>query len=93
MKLLFFRADWCGVCYAKAPVAREIARTMELPLEVIDIEEEEGRIRAEELRIRTVPTLTLVDGARVPFRLIGRLITPENAAHLAALTRHPPANA
>lgn len=88
MKLLFFAAAWCGVWHAKAPVVREIARRMELPLEVIDIDEEGGRSRAEELRIRTVPTLALVDGARVPFRLIGRLITPENAAHLAALTRH-----
>lgn len=93
MKLLFFAAAWCGLCHAKAPVVREIARAMELPLEVIDIQEEWGRTRAEELRIRTVPTLALVDGARVPFRLIGRLITPENAAHLAALTRLPAAGA
>jgi thioredoxin 1 len=89
MKLLFFSADWCGVCHAKAPVAREIARAMKLPLEVIGFEEEGGRARAEELRIRTVPTLALVDGARVPFRLVGRLISLENAAHLAALAGYP----
>jgi hypothetical protein len=62
---------------------------MKLPLEVIGFEEEGGRARAEELRIRTVPTLALVDGARVPFRLVGRLISLENAAHLAALAGYP----
>lgn len=89
MKLLYFRAGWCGVCHAKAPVAEEIARTMGLPLETFDIESDEGRALAEERRIRTVPTLALVDGARTPFRLVGSMITPENAAHLKSATDRP----
>jgi thiol-disulfide isomerase/thioredoxin len=88
-KLLYFRADGCAVCHLKAPVAAEIARAMGLPLEVVDLDGMEGRARGEALRIRTVPTLALVDGARVPFRLVGAMITAENAAHLAALTREP----
>ena len=86
MELVYFRASWCGVCHARAPVAEEVARTMGLPLAVFDVEEEEGRLRAGALRIRTVPTLALVDGERVRFRLVGRMITPENVAHLTALT-------
>ncbi len=93
MKLLFFRSDGCGVCHAKAPLVREIARAMQMPLEVIDLGEEPGRTRAEELRIRTVPTLAAVDGARVPFRLVGRMITAENVAHLVSMTRHPRSDA
>lgn len=85
MKLVYFRADWCGVCHAKRPVAEEVARAMGVPLEVVDYER--ASAAAEALRIKTVPTLALVDGERVRFRLVGEMITPENVAHLAALTR------
>ena len=89
MKLLYFRAGWCTVCHAKGPVAEEIARTMGLPLESFDIESDEGRALADERRVRTIPTLALVNGARTPFRLVGAMITPENAAHLKRLTGTP----
>ena len=82
MRFLYFRADWCGVCHAKAPVAEEIARARDVPLEVLDVETDRGRAEAERLRIRTVPTLALVDGERVRFRLIGRMISPESVAFL-----------
>lgn len=86
-KLTYFRADGCGVCHQKRPVAEEIARAMGVPLEVVDFDTAEGAARAEALRVKTVPTLALQDGERVPFRLVGRMITPENAAHLASLSR------
>lgn len=92
MTFLYFRADWCGVCHAKAPVVAEIARASGIPLTVLDIDQEAGQSRAEVLRIKTVPTLALVEDPRVPFRLVGRMITPENAAHLLSLTRHPGAS-
>ena len=78
MHFLYFRADWCGVCHAKAPVAEEIARERALPLEVLDVDTDPGREAAKRFRIRTVPTLALVDGDRVRFRLIGRMISPES---------------
>lgn len=80
---MYWRADWCGVCHQKAPVVEEIAGTMGLPLEVLDWESEEGRTKAAGLRIKTVPTLALVDGSRVRFRLVGAMITPETVAQLA----------
>lgn len=86
-QLLFFRADWCGVCHVKAPVAEQVARAHDLPLEVLDVENDAGRELAERLRIRTVPTLALLQAERVRFRLVGRMISPENAAHLIALYR------
>jgi thiol-disulfide isomerase/thioredoxin len=88
-RLLFFHADGCGVCHQKAPVVERVAREMALPLEVLDLADPAVATRAAELRIRTVPTLALVDGARVRFRLIGRMITPENIRHLAALSAPP----
>ena len=90
MKLLYFQAGWCGVCHEKGPVVDELARTAELPLETVDWESEEGQAKAIGLRVTTVPTLALVDGERVRFRLVGRMITPETAAHLIGMYR--PAN-
>lgn len=84
MKLAFFHAPWCGVCHDKAPVVEEIAHIATLELERWDIEESTGAEEAERRRIKTVPTLALVDGERVRFRLIGRMITPANARHLLA---------
>ena len=86
-RLVFFRTGWCSVCHAKAPLVEEIARSMDLPLEVHDLEHDDGVPLAEALRISTVPTLALVDGGRARFKLVGSAITPENVAHLAGLTR------
>jgi thiol-disulfide isomerase/thioredoxin len=82
MSFVFFTAPWCGVCREKAPVADEIAAEYGLPIQRWDIEEAEGGREAERRRIRTVPTLALVRGERVPFRLVGSMITPENVRHL-----------
>jgi len=90
MKLLYFRAGWCGVCHVKEPVAEEVARALGLPLEVFDVDEAHGRAEAGVRRIRGVPTLALVDGDRVRFRLMGSTITPENVEHLVARMRPPP---
>ena len=86
-RLLYFRADWCGVCHEKSPVVEEIAAQAELPLELVDWETEDGQTRAMGLRVQTVPTLALVDGERVRFRLVGRMITPETATHLIGMYR------
>jgi len=87
MKLIYFRADWCGVCHEKSPVVDELARAADLPLELVDWETEEGQAKAIGLRVKTVPTLALVDGERVRFRLVGSAITPETAAHLIGMYR------
>ena len=86
-RLMYFRADWCGVCHEKSPVVEAVARTAGLPLELVDWESEEGRTRAMGLRIQTVPTLALVDGERARFRLVGTMITPETAMHLIGMYR------
>ncbi len=90
MKLLYFRAGWCGVCHVKEPVAEAVARELGLPLEVLYIDEAHGRAEAEARRIRGVPTLALVDGDRVRFRLMGSTITPENVEHLVSRVRASP---
>lgn len=86
-RLVFFHAGWCGVCHEKEPVVGEIARDAGLPLDSVDWDTEDGQARAIGLRIQTVPTLALVDGERVRFRLVGRMITPETASHLIGMYR------
>jgi thiol-disulfide isomerase/thioredoxin len=82
MHLAYFHAPWCGVCHEKAPVVRGIAELAGLPLESWDVEEPTGKEESERRRIRTVPTLALIMGERVPFRIVGAMITPENARQL-----------
>jgi thiol-disulfide isomerase/thioredoxin len=82
MNLAFFSASWCGVCHEKAPLVEALAAEVGLPLERWDVEEDGGREEAARRRIRTVPTLALVHGERVPFRLVGSMITPENVRGL-----------
>jgi thiol-disulfide isomerase/thioredoxin len=89
MQLAFFHAPWCQVCHEKAPVVEEIARDAGLPLETWDIEEPAGKAEYERRRMKQVPTLALIAGERVPFRLIGAMITPENVRHM--LQMHGPA--
>ena len=86
-RLMYFRAGWCGVCHEKTPVVEEFARSAGLPREMVDWETEDGQTRALGLRVQTVPTLALVDGERVRFRLVGAMITPETAGHLLAMYR------
>jgi thiol-disulfide isomerase/thioredoxin len=83
MRLVYLSAAWCGVCQAKAPVAREAAAALGLPLTLLDFDRPEERDQAEALRIARVPTLALVDGERVRFRLVGRAIELETVMHLA----------
>lgn len=90
MKLVYFRADWCGVCHEKEPVVDELAAAVGLPVEQVDWESEEGQAKALGLRIKTVPTLALVDGDRVRFRLVGKMITPETARQLIGIYRPQP---
>jgi thiol-disulfide isomerase/thioredoxin len=84
MHLAYFHAPWCSVCHEKAPVVQEIASAVRMELAQWDIDQDDGRAEAERRRIRTVPTLALIHGERVPFRLVGRMITPSNVQHLLA---------
>jgi thioredoxin-like negative regulator of GroEL len=84
MNLAYFHAPWCGVCHEKSPVVEQIAADAGLPLERWDIEDDAGRAQAESRRIKTVPTLALIHGERVPFRLVGSMITPDNVAQMLA---------
>lgn len=83
-RLVYVTTAGCSVCREKEPVVEEIAAALDLPLEKIDRDNEEGAARAEALGVRGVPTLALTQGKRVPFRLLGRMITREGVDFLIA---------
>jgi hypothetical protein len=84
-RLLYARAAGCSVCVEKHPLAVALAARRGLPLEVLELDTDEGRARAEPLRLATVPTLALVQDGRARFRLVGRMITEETAEHLLGM--------
>ncbi|HUF27492.1 MAG TPA: thioredoxin family protein [Gemmatimonadaceae bacterium] len=83
-RLVYVTTAGCAVCKEKTPLVEELATETGLPLERVDSDTEEGAARAEELRVRGVPTLALIQGERVPFRLLGLMITRENVEHFLA---------
>ena len=83
-KLVYVTTANCVVCHEKSPLVDELATELGLPLERVDSDTSEGAARAEELRVRGVPTLAIVQGERVPLRLLGRMITRENVAYFLA---------
>lgn len=84
-RLHYFAAEWCGVCREKAPLVAQLAAEAGLPLVVYDVDTDEGRAAFADGRMRGVPTLALHLGERVPFRLVGAMITRENVRHLLAM--------
>ena len=83
-KLVYVTTAGCAVCIEKSPLVDELAKELDLPLERVDSDTEAGAARAEALRVRGVPTLAIVEGERVPLRLLGRMITRENLEYFLA---------
>ena len=66
-KILRFTASWCGPC--KALAASLEKADIGVPIEVVDIDVHTEVAR--EYRIRSVPTLILLDGEKELTRLVG----------------------
>lgn len=59
MKLLKFYAEWCGPCKGLTMVINGAKDKINIPIEQYDIDNE--MMMAQEYKIRSVPTLVLVD--------------------------------
>src|ERR1051325_4356404 len=85
MHFVFFHAPWCGVCEEKSPLVEALASEYGLTLDRFDIEAADGRAEYERRGLKQIPTLALVREERMPFRLVGAMITRENVEHLMRL--------
>lgn len=62
--LVDFAASWCGPCRAMAPVLEAFAAEQGKALRVVKVDVDAHRALADEIGIRSVPTLLVVrDGA------------------------------
>lgn len=61
MKILKFQATWCGPCKAMTMVVAGAGEKLKVPVQEIDIEEDEAV--AIRYGIRGVPTMVLLDEA------------------------------
>lgn len=59
MKVLKFYADWCGPCKALTQVINNAGDKVTIPVENVNIDE--NVFLAQEFKVRSVPTMVLVD--------------------------------
>ena len=80
MKVLRFTASWCQPCKMLAKTLEDIET--QIPIEVIDIDENQGL--AMDYGIRGVPTLVMLDGDIEVKRVSGMLMKNQLAEWLGA---------
>jgi thioredoxin 1 len=59
MKLLKFYAEWCGPCKGLTMIINGAKDKISIPIEEYDIDNE--MMMAQEYKVRSVPTMVLVD--------------------------------
>ena len=79
MKVLRFTASWCQPCKMLAKTLEDVET--QIPIEVIDIDENQGL--AMDYGIRGVPTLVMIDGDVEVKRVSGMLMKNQLTEWLA----------
>ena len=75
MKLFKFYAEWCGPCKGLTMVINNAKDKIDIPIEQYDIDNE--MMMAQEYKIRSVPTLVLVDDKNQEMKRSVGLLTEE----------------
>jgi len=74
MKLLKFYAEWCGPCKGLTMVINGAKDKIDIPIEEYDIDNE---MMAQDYKVRSVPTMVLVDSTGTEIRRQIGLVTEE----------------
>lgn len=65
VKLIDFHASWCGPCKKQNPILEEVEEYFEdeedIDFELIKVDVDEDSEKAQEYKVRSVPTLVLKD--------------------------------
>jgi thioredoxin 1 len=75
MKLLKFYAEWCGPCKGLTMVINGAKDKISIPVEEYDIDNE--MFMAQDYKVRSVPTLVLVDDKNQEIKRSVGLLTEE----------------
>jgi thioredoxin 1 len=75
MKLLKFYAEWCGPCKGLTMVINGAKDKISIPVEEYDIDNE--MFMAQDYKVRSVPTMVLVDDTGTEIRRQVGLVTEE----------------
>ena len=71
--LVDFWASWCGPCHAMAPQFEAAAQALEPRMRLVKVSTEEAPRLAQELGIRSIPTLAIFAGGREVARQAGAM--------------------
>lgn len=69
--LIDFYADWCGPCQALAPTIQEVKDELGDQVRVIKINIDKNEALAQQLNIRSIPTLLIYDKGELKWRHTG----------------------
>ncbi len=69
--LIDFYADWCGPCKALAPVIQEVKEEMGDSVRIIKIDIDKNEELAQQLEIRSIPTLMIYNNGELQWRHTG----------------------
>jgi thioredoxin 1 len=75
MKLLKFYAEWCGPCKGLTMIINGAKDKIDIPIEEYNIDNE--MIMAQDYKIRSVPTIVLVDDKNQEIKRHVGLLTEE----------------
>jgi len=75
MKLLKFYAEWCGPCKGLTMIINNAKDKIHIPIEEYDIDNE--MFMAQDYKVRSVPTLILVDDKNQEIKRSVGLLTEE----------------
>jgi thioredoxin 1 len=75
MKLLKFYAEWCGPCKGLTMIINGAKDKINIPIEEYDIDNE--MMMAQEYKVRSVPTMVLVDDTGTEIKRQVGLVTEE----------------
>lgn len=71
--LVDFWASWCGPCRTMAPEFEAAAAQLEPAIRLVKVSTEEAQALAQDLAIRSIPTLALFQGGREVARTAGAM--------------------
>lgn len=71
IKLLDFKANWCGPCQMMEPVIEEIKKELEGKVEVEVIDVDENQAKASECGVMSIPAYVVLKDGKEIGRKIG----------------------